>query len=246
MKKLLLVFMLLCTLLSCSKKSKTSTIANSQLPPFKIVVLEDFSGSTKRENKVDMQTLFYLADSVAHYGGVLAYGTIINNSDIPLIELYIAEPPQPTTAQMEKNPFKKESKAKQVANSEAAKDAAKIRQIDCDNKIATFLNLVEKRRKKTKTAQFSDVSGALERAEQIVCAPNSFSRAPRTLVVVCSDLQHDFIGGNRERWTGFSCPLYKPMLVVGAQNSGNLNIKQSDFANFTSFDEAIRYIFINK
>ncbi len=234
------------TLSSCGlggeSKNKNQTTAAPR--PLKIIVIEDFSWSQQREKKISMQALFQLADSISKCGGLLSYGIISDDSFKPFTELLIEEPPLSPEKSEEKNPFKKQKKEAQLVANEAHQSQLKARQIENDNKIATFLNSVERIKKKTVYARHSDVNNAFSRAAQTVCAPNSgFSIAPNTFVIVASDLINEWIGGNRTRFEGFDCPLKNPMLVVGAQGSGNLDLKPGTYLNLQSIEEAVRYVF---
>jgi hypothetical protein len=240
-----LFFSAICVIIqSCIGSSNKKTLANQQPSPMKVIIIEDFSVSQHKEKRIPIKLLYELADSIAQVGGVLAYGTISSKSFEPLTEVIFDQPPLSPTMKEDKNPFKRTKKQAKLVENQVHQEVMKVRQTANDTKIAAFLNTVEARRKNTAKAYYSDVHNALNRAAQTVCAPNSgFSQEPNTFVVVCSDLIDDWVGGGRRRFTGFDCKLKNPMLVIGAQASGNIELKQGEYLNLPTFQEAKRYVF---
>lgn len=242
MKKIL--FILLSIALSAcgigAKKNKAEATAQA---PLKIVVIEDFSISQRKERRIDIYLMRELADSVAKNGGSLAYGTIENHSFKPFEEFTIAEAPPSPETQASKNVFKRDAKAVKAKKMDTYNEDLKLKQTADDTKMAQFLNAVQRRMKNTSKSTRSDIHNAFTRASAIVCGPNVFRQKPRTYVIVASDLWDDWVGGDRRRFTGFACDLSCPMLVVGAQGAGNLELEQGAYLNLSSVGEAARYIF---
>ncbi len=246
MKRLIFTLLLTILLFSCGigGSSNAKNTATAQPQPLKIVVIEDFSYSQTKERKIPIEVLFELANRIAKCGGILSYGIITGDSFKPFTELVIEQPPLSPEQTDEKNPFKKAKKEAKLVANQQHETVLKTRQIDNDNKIAAFLNTVERIKKKTPLARSSDVNNAFARAAMTVCAPNSgFSQEPKTFVIVASDLINDWIGGNRERFRGFDCTLKNPILVVGAQGCGNLELAEGTYLNLQSIEEAKRYVF---
>jgi hypothetical protein len=244
MKQFTLFMLLSASLFACgigsNAKNKT---AFAEKPPLKIIVIEDYSISQKKEYAISIYKMRELADSVAKYGGILSYGSIENNSNQPFTELFIEQMPLPPSAGDSKNPFKSKNKALRESEAKLYKETLKNIQTQNDNKIAEFLSIVQTRMKKGKKANNSDVHNCFTRANQLVCAPkSSFRQEPKTFVIACSDMLDDWVGGNRRRFEGFDCTV-NPLLLVGAQGTGSIEIKQGEYLNLSSFDEAVRYVF---
>jgi hypothetical protein len=226
-------------LIGC-ESSKNIEVKGSQ-NPLRIIVLNDKSHSMN-DDTLSLYDLEVLIDSVAlRGGGQFVYSEITAAMTPTIYTMQIPLPPQMPKKFNDKNPFKIDVASKKAAEIKLKLNMeAYIRNRDV--LYAQYANSIEPILRDSKRSNFSDITAALEKIQDLICMQTAYPYETR--IIIHSDMADDIVGGgNLRTFEEFKCSLGTPIIIIGATDSGNVGLKSGTYINMGSMQEAINYIF---
>lgn len=159
--------------------------------PLRAVVGLDQSGSMDdaRVAPVTVPGLAPIFSRLETSGGELAIAFITDQSNAPLLRMFIPEPPDvPVEHRRSRNVFDAAAEKKQY-DQERNRYAAKYRawRSDASARVNSFAVTLDQRLKRKENAPRTDIGSALARANLFLSEPISYKRSPKNLAIFVSD-----------------------------------------------------------
>ena len=191
------------TFVGCSKRPADATVKRAWSPayrseqiqpPLRSVIAIDESGSmsTARVAPVEASSLAPLFERLESSGGELAVSFITDDSNAPLLRVYVPSPPEPVPVVHGLSPTRNIFTAaaeKKAEDDERARYGVKRRawRAEATAKVNAFAAMLARRLERAPDAPRTDIRSALVRANLFLAEPTTFTRAPKNIVVLITD-----------------------------------------------------------
>jgi hypothetical protein len=174
-----------------STEATSRPTVETLLPPLRGVIGIDESGSmaTAKVAPVTVATLAPIFERLKISGGELAIAFITDQSNSPLLRLYVPQPPDPPVFQRASgNIFEKaaEKRREEQQNSSYATEYRAWRS-EASARVNAFSIALGDRLEHPRQAPNTDLSSAVSRANLFLSEPIVYSRAPENLAIFITD-----------------------------------------------------------
>lgn len=161
------------------------------LPPLRGVIGIDESGSmtAARVAPVTVASLAPIFDRLETSGGELAVAFITDQSNAPLLRLYVPQPPELPVAQPVSDNIFERAAEKKREEQERNVYAAQYRawRSDASARVNAFSIALTQRLDQPQNAPRTDIRSAVSRADLFLSEPITYTRAPKNLAVFITD-----------------------------------------------------------
>jgi hypothetical protein len=220
-------------------ESETIAAVPQHPAPFRMVVFVDQSRSmvTARVSPVTSANLAVVYERLAASGGELALGLIRDQSDRPLVRLFVPAPPQaPPSKPAPTNIFAASAARKRELGQLVQLEASRrFWRADVAARQAAFTRAIEPLLARISDAPATDIWSACRRADIFLSEPNVFARPTLNFVVLVSDGIETASDAAPPRLNASA----QLLLVNGSGETGHLGALAP--IRFESVEAALRY-----